>query len=182
MHIGLFSAKLWGKVVKSGEKWSAGIHFRRSAYLEKVEQVFLGQFEHTLDEKGRMTIPARFREELGESAYLTRAFDQNLTVMPEAVFLSLAERLSELSVTDPDVRLLQSLVFSNAIKVEFDRAGRILIPQFLREQAHLDGSAVVVGAGRRFEIWAPQFWADQVSRQNSPATAQRFKDLNLPLR
>lgn len=144
--------------------------------------MFLGQFEHTIDEKGRMTIPARFREELGEIAYLTRAFDQNLTVMPAPVFEALAERLNELSLTDPEARLLQSLIFSNAVRVEFDRAGRILIPQFLRDQANLKTTAVVVGQGKRFEIWAPELWAKQASQQNSPATAQRFKELNLPLR
>jgi MraZ protein len=155
---------------------------RRSAYLVKVEQVFLGQFEHALDDKGRMTIPARFREELGDVAYLTRAFDQNLTVMPEPVFQSLADRLNELSVTDPEVRLLQGLIFSNAVRVEFDRAGRILIPQFLRDLVHLQNAAVVVGKGMRFEIWSPDYWAEEVRMQNSPAIAQRFKDLNLPLR
>jgi MraZ protein len=144
--------------------------------------VFLGQFEHAIDEKGRMTIPARFREELGEIAYLTRAFDQNLTAMPEPVFNALAERLSDLSVTVPEVRLLQSLIFSNAVRVEFDRSGRILIPQFLRDQACLKGAAVVVGQGKRFEIWAPDLWAEQVKAQNSPEIALRFKELNLPLR
>lgn len=144
--------------------------------------MFLGQFEHTIDEKGRMTIPARFREELGEVAYLTRAFDQNLTVMPAPVFEALAERLNDLSLTDPEVRLLQSLIFSNAIRVEFDRAGRILIPQFLRDQANLKTAAVVVGQGKRFEIWAPELWVEQTTQQNAPATAQRFKELNLPLR
>ena len=144
--------------------------------------MFLGQFEHNIDDKGRMTIPSRFRDEVGEAAILTRAFDQNLTVMPEPVFEGLAASLNELSVTDPEVRLLQRLIFSNAVRVEFDRAGRMLIPQFLRDQADLKNEAVVVGQGNRFEVWAPELWAEQVSLQNSPATAQRFKELNLPLR
>jgi len=144
--------------------------------------VFLGQYEHAIDDKGRMTIPARFREELGEIAYITRAFDQNLTAMPEPVFNALADRLNDLSVTDPEVRLLQSLIYSNAVRVEFDRSGRILIPQYLRDQAKLQGAAIVVGQGRRFEIWSPELWAEQVALQNSLATAQRFKELNLPLR
>jgi MraZ protein len=151
-------------------------------YLGKVEQLFLGRFEHAIDEKGRMTIPSRFREEVGDVAILTRAFDRNLTVMPQAVFDSLAERLTELSVTDPEARLLQRLIFANAVPVEFDKAGRILIPQYLRDQAQLHGQAVVVGQGKQFEIWAPELWDEQVNQQNSPATAQRFKELNLPLR
>lgn len=156
--------------------------FRRSAYLAKVEQMFLGQFEHSIDEKGRMTIPARFREELGDIAYITRAFDQNLTVMPQAVFETVADRLNDLSVTDPEARLLQSLIFSNAVRVEFDRSGRILIPQYLRDGAGLQGAAVVVGQGKRFEVWAPELWAEQVRIQNSPVIAQRFRELNLPVR
>jgi MraZ protein len=144
--------------------------------------MFLGQYEHNIDEKGRMTIPSRFREEVGEAAVLTRAFDQNLTVMPEPVFEVLAARLNELSVTDPEVRLLQRVIFSNAVRVEFDKAGRMLIPQFLRDQAGLQNEAVVVGQGNRFEVWAPPLWAEQVNLQNSPETAQRFKELNLPLR
>jgi MraZ protein len=164
------------------EKSGAPEQIRRSAYLAKVELMFLGQFEHTIDEKGRMTIPARFREELGEVAYITRAFDQNLTVMPESVFEALADRLNDLSVTDPEVRLLQNLIFSNAARIEFDRSGRILIPQYLRDGASLQTAAVVVGQGKRFEIWSPDLWTEQVKFQNSPAMAQRFKELNLPMR
>ena len=164
------------------EKSGAPDQIRRSAYLAKVERMFLGQFEHSIDEKGRMTIPARFREELGEVAYITRAFDQNLTVMPETVFEPLADRLNELSVTDPEVRLLQNLIFSNAARIEFDRSGRILIPQYLREGAGLQNAAVVVGQGKRFEIWSPDLWAEQVKSQNSSAMSQRFKELNLPMR
>jgi len=63
------------------------------------------------------------------------------------------------------------------VQVEFDRAGRILIPQFLREQANLKDQAVVVGQGKRFEIWAPEFWGEMAGLLNSPATAQRFKEL-----
>ena len=144
--------------------------------------MFLGQFEHAIDDKGRMTIPARFREELGEVAFITRAFDQNLTVMPEPVFEAMAEKLNDLSVTDPNVRLLQRLIYSNAVRVEFDKSGRILIPQFLREQIKLESTAIVVGQGKRFEIWAPQPWAEQVALQNSPAITQSFTALNLPLR
>jgi MraZ protein len=150
--------------------------------MRKVEQVFLGQFEHAIDEKGRMTIPARFREELGDVAYITRAFDQNLTVMSEPVFEAMAEKLNSLSVTSPNVRLLQRLIFSNAARVEFDRSGRILIPQYLRDEIKLQGTAMLVGQGKRFEIWAPELWAEQVSLQNSPATAQCFEELDLPLR
>lgn len=172
-------------VEESGKKWKLVERrrlFRRSVYKRKVEQLFLGQSEHSIDEKGRMTIPSRFRNELGECAYLTRAFDQNLTVMSEEVFASLADRLTELSVTNPDARLVQSLIFSNAMRVEFDQLGRILIPQFLRAQAHLQNSAVVVGQGKRIEIWAPELWAAQVELQNSPAVTERFKELNLPIR
>lgn len=144
--------------------------------------MFLGYFEHAIDDKGRMIVPAGFRKELGESAYITRAFDNNLTVMPETVFEKLVAELNELSITELPVRQLQRLVMANAGKVEFDKVGRILIPQKLRDAANLHGEAILVGQGNRFEIWSPAAWEEEVQRQNSPEVAERFKDLKLPLR
>ena len=93
------------------------------------------------------------------------------------------ERVKDLSVTDPTSRMLRRLIFSNADRVEVDRAGRILIPQFLRQATGLEGSAVVVGAGEYFEIWSPARWAEQNRKlQESEANAQRFAALELPIR
>lgn len=147
----------------------------------KVELMFLGQYRHNIDEKGRLTVPARFRDVLAvDGAYILQGFDQNLMVLPAPTFEAVSRRVSKMSITDPTARLLKRLVFSTADRVEVDRAGRILIPQFLRESAFLEGDAVVVGAGDFFEIWAPANWEGQVAQlQDVEANAQRFISLEL---
>jgi len=144
--------------------------------------MFLGQFEHTIDEKGRMTIPARFRELLEGGAYVTQGFDSNLIVLPTDAFQQIYQRVNQLSMTDPTTRQLKRLIFSYATRLEFDKAGRILLPQFLRETASLDGAAVVVGVGDYFEIWSVQHWADQNDNlRDADANSQRFAALDLSL-
>jgi MraZ protein len=143
--------------------------------------MFLGQYQHSIDNKGRLTIPARFRELLAaEGAYITRGFDHNLMVLTLPTFNQISRRVSRISMTDSEARLLKRLIFSNAELVEVDRAGRILIPQFLRETVGLDGEAVIVGVGDYFEIWSPELWAGQTAQlQDAEADAQRFMDVDL---
>ncbi|HZU86860.1 MAG TPA: division/cell wall cluster transcriptional repressor MraZ [Anaerolineaceae bacterium] len=145
--------------------------------------MFLGRFDHSIDEKGRMTFPARFREDLGDQgAFLTRGFDQNLIVYTAANFTKISQRLNQLSLTDDNARVLRRLIFSNAVQVEFDKSGRILIPQFLRQAAGLESAAMVIGAGEYFEIWSPELWAGQDAQLQDPQlNAQRYAALNLTL-
>lgn len=145
--------------------------------------MFLGRYEHTIDEKGRLTIPARYRELLANGAYVTQGFDHNLMVLPAPSFEQMYANVNELSMTDPIARQLKRLIFSSAERCEFDRAGRILLPQFLRESVGLEGSAVLVGVGDYFEIWSPANWAKQHELlQDTEVTTQRFAALNLPIR
>jgi MraZ protein len=165
-----------------GDKWEivgAGA-IQRFIIKKEVEQMFLGRYEHTIDEKGRMTIPVRFRELLDEGAYITQGFELNLIVMSAPAFKQMYQSVNKLSFTDPVARQLKRLMFSNADKVEFDKAGRILIPTYLREAVNLQGSAVVVGIGSSFEIWSPELWAQQNERLQDPeTTSQRFAALDL---
>lgn len=170
-------------VVESGKKWrkvERRISFRRSAYKGKVEQMFLGQFEHTIDEKGRMTIPARFRELLGEGGYVTLGLDQNLVVMTAETFKKRAEKALEPGLTNENARIFRRVYFSSAAELQFDKNGRILIPQFLRSSAHLENAAVVTGVGADFEIWSPQLWADQIAKMQDPVfLAEHTNMLNI---
>lgn len=120
---------------------------------------FVGHHEQIIDEKGRMTIPARYRELLVDGAYLTLGFDQNLMVLKNSSFEKMAEHINKMSVTDPVARQLRRLIFSNASRMEFDRVGRILIPQHLRTATQLNNEALVIGAGSYFEIWSPELWS-----------------------
>jgi MraZ protein len=145
----------------SGTKWDAGGEFRRPGIKDMVEQMFLGRYSHTLDNKGRLTIPVRYREVLEQGAYITKGFENNLTVMTPAAFTHISRQVSEKSYTDPVARLLKRYIFSNGEFVELDKAGRILIPQFLREAALLDSEVILVGVGDFFEIWSPGNWHEQ---------------------
>ena len=143
--------------------------------------MFLGQYQHSIDSKGRLTIPVRFREVLtAEGAYVTRGFDHNLMVLTIPSFDKVSKRVNSMSMTDPRTRLLRRQIFANAELVEVDRAGRILIPQFLREAVGLDGEAMVVGSGDFFEIWSPGNWSGQIDKlQEAESDTQRFLDLDL---
>jgi len=142
--------------------------------------MFLSHHQHSLDEKGRMTIPANYREQLQDGAYITQGFDQNLIVLSRNSFERISTRINQMSLTDPAARQLRRLIFSHAEKIEFDRAGRILIPLFLRESAQLENAAEVVGAGSHFEIWSPGLWAKQDAEyQNPDFNSQRYVALDL---
>jgi MraZ protein len=142
--------------------------------------MFLGQYEHTLDEKGRLTIPARFRELLSDGAYITRGFDNNLFVLTAASFQTIYKQVNATSLTHPASRSLRHLLLGNAERVDVDKTGRILIPQFLRQSANIDSNAFVVGAGSFFEIWSPEGWAEQNRLlDDAEANAQLYSALDL---
>ena len=145
--------------------------------------MFLGQYTHNIDSKGRLTVPARFREYLTEGAYISQGFDHNLMVLTTAAFEQLSKTINGMSITDPTNRQLKRLIFAGADRVELDRVGRIRIPQFLRQVASLDGEVVLIGVGDYFEIWSPEAWSPLAAElQDTQANAQRFAALELSSR
>ena len=142
--------------------------------------MFLGQYRHTLDDKGRLTIPARYREALSAGAYLTQGFDQNLRLLTKNAFSTVYEKLGHMNTTDPAARELRRLIFATASQLSLDSAGRVLIPQFLRDVAGLDSDAIIVGVGEAIEIWSPEAWDSQVTLLSDvDANSQRFVELDL---
>jgi MraZ protein len=142
--------------------------------------MFIGQYQHSLDEKGRLTIPARFRELLNKGAYITQGFDMNLMVMTPEAFEQVLAKITSISLTDPTARLLRRLILSNAFLVEVDKAGRILVPPLSRQFLKLEGEAMVIGQGEYFEIWLPSEWEQQMKNlQDAEANAHRFSAFNL---
>jgi MraZ protein len=145
--------------------------------------MFLGQYQHALDDKNRLTVPARFRELLSDGAFITQGFDRNLMVLTQAAFEQVYARLNAMNMADPAARLLRRLILGNAYQVEIDKAGRILLPQPLREFAALNDEAILVGQGDYFEVWSPQAWQEQQQKlADAEANAQRFAALNLTTR
>jgi transcriptional regulator MraZ len=154
---------------------------RRSGLNYQVEHMFLGQYHHTIDDKGRLTIPSRFRESLtADGVYITQGFDQNLIVLDIPIFERITNRLNRMSITDPNARMLRRLILSNAELISLDKFGRILLPQFLRDLIRIDSEVVLVGVGDYFELWSPDLWQDHkaVLRETEPS-AVRFMDLDL---
>lgn len=142
--------------------------------------MFLGQYIHAIDDKGRLTIPSRYREALAGGAYISQGFERNLMVQTVTAFENITRRVASMSITDPMSRQLKRLIFATADYVELDSAGRIRIPQFLRDLAGLDNEAVVVGVGDYFELWSPVAWTPQADLiHDVEANNQRFSALDL---
>jgi MraZ protein len=123
--------------------------------------VFLGEFIHTTDDGGRLTIPARFRDDLADGLVVTRGLDRCLAIYPMDEWNRLAERVSALPMTDRRARAFRRLVFANAADATLDSHGRMLIPPRLREYAGLDGEVVVTGLNTYIELWNPDAWSEE---------------------
>jgi MraZ protein len=142
--------------------------------------MFLGQFQHNLDEKGRLMIPARYRELLAAGAFITQGFDKCLMVMTDVYFKLVYDRINTMNLADPTARLLRRLILSNAYQVEVDKVGRILVPQNLRQGIALESEAIVAGQGEYFEVWTPATWNEQMNQlQDIETNNQRFATLDL---
>ncbi|MEN6299292.1 MAG: division/cell wall cluster transcriptional repressor MraZ [Anaerolineaceae bacterium] len=153
---------------------------RRSAVKKELEHMFFGQFEHNIDAKGRLTIPANFREEAPSGLYLTEGFDSNLIAYPKDYFEKIANNISQLSITDPESRALRRLIFSNAAMLTYDTAGRILIPVFLRSTAQINETCMIVGIGDSFEIWSAELWSQEASLNHNPQkNSNRWAAINI---
>jgi MraZ protein len=126
--------------------------------------VFLGEFVHILDSKGRLTIPAKFRADLDTGLVVTRGIDRCLAVFPLGEWEQLAEQVSDLPMTDRQARAFRRLLFANASDVFLDKQGRVVIPPRLREYANLDGEVVVTGLNTYIEVWSAEAW-DEVREQ-----------------
>lgn len=141
--------------------------------------MFFGHYEHSIDEKGRITIPAKYREELDESFFVTLGYDGNLLGYPAEKFFQAGERIRKLSSFDSDARKLRRIHFANAEQVDFDKAGRVLLSSFLRDTANLTDKAVLVGSGDYFELWSPENWlAQKTDLSDIEANAKRFSALD----
>jgi MraZ protein len=130
--------------------------------------MFTGTFEHNIDEKSRITLPVKFREQLSDGAYIIGGFDRNLIILPSAKFDALAKKVNALSLGDPEARDLQRRIFEHAGEVEFDKAGRFILPTTLRKLAQLENEVAVVGTGERIEIWSPSLLAEKDARFDEP--------------
>jgi MraZ protein len=142
--------------------------------------MFLGEYTHTLDSKGRLTLPAKFRETLAQGVVVTRGLDKCLFVFTYDDWKVFTEILSEkLPFTQKSARDFSRFFFSGAVDIIPDRQGRVLIPPFLREYAGLDSDVVIIGANSRLELWDPSRWRDALLdvESNAEMIAEQFGNI-----
>lgn len=120
--------------------------------------MLLGEYTHILDDKKRLTLPKKFKDELGKKMVLTRGLDNCLFLYPKKEWDKTAGKLKELSFTQADTRGFNRFLFSGASEVELDSAGRILIPDNLKRFANLKGKVVLAGVSDRVEVWDEKQW------------------------
>lgn len=143
--------------------------------------MFIGEFHHTLDEKGRMSVPIKFRAALAEGAVVTRGLDHSLFLYPKAEWEKLAEKLAALPLGQSDTRAFARLMLAGAMEVEVDKSGRVLIPEYLRVYAGLRKNTVVAGLFNRMEIWDEETWSAYASKTEAQGNeiAERLSGLGI---
>ncbi len=138
--------------------------------------MLIGEYTHNLDTKGRISVPARFRTELGSSAVVTRGLDKCLFLYPKAEWEQMATKLASLPISSSSARSFGRMMLSGAMEVEIDKQGRALLPSYLREYASIKGNVVVTGVYNRAEIWDKQTW-DAYSVESANTVEQNAEKL-----
>ncbi|MCD5410586.1 MAG: division/cell wall cluster transcriptional repressor MraZ [Clostridiales bacterium] len=120
--------------------------------------MFIGEYNHSIDVKGRVSVPAKFRETLGSSFIITKGLDNCLFIYPQNEWIILERKLKQLPMTNKDARAFVRFFFAGASECDLDNQGRIRIPNNLREHAHLKKEAVIIGVATRIEVWSYDEW------------------------
>lgn len=143
--------------------------------------MLIGEYQHTLDPKKRLAVPARLRKELGEKAILTRGLNNCLFLYPIRQWEKLTEKLSQLSIGQGDTRSFLRLLFSGAVEVDLDQLGRILVPDYLKNYAGLSQKVTIVGVYDRMEIWDEERWENYKKEveKNTDMIAEKLGELGL---
>lgn len=141
----------------------------------------MGEFQHNIDAKGRIIVPAKFREGLGEKFVLTRGLDQCLFAYPMDEWKVVEEKLKKLPLTKKDARRFTRFFFSGAVECEVDKQGRINIPQPLRTYSMLEKECVIIGVSNRVEVWAKEIWEDYFtqSEESFVEIAENLMDFDI---
>jgi len=143
--------------------------------------MLLGEYKHSLDIKGRVAIPAKFREELNAGAIITRGLDKCLFVFGTKEWENLVQKLLSLPLAQSNSRAFVRLMLAGASQVDFDNQGRILIPEYLRRYAGLKKQVVIAGLYSRMEIWDEETWENYKTKTESASDeiAERLSELGI---
>lgn len=142
--------------------------------------MFVGQYNHSMDAKGRVALPAKFRAEL-KKAVVTKGLDNCLFVYPKKEWDKMAEKLAALPVVKANTRAFSRLMLAGAMEIEFDKQGRVILPEYLRSFAGLKKDVVVAGLYTRLEIWDQEAWLkyQKEMEKNSNEIAENLNELGV---
>jgi MraZ protein len=145
------------------------------------KNMFIGEFQHNLDQKGRVAIPAKFRKDFEDGLIVTRGIDKCLFIFSKSEWNKLAEKLAELPLAQANSRAFARLMFSGAVDEDLDNQGRILIPDYLRNYASLKKQLVINGLFNRLEIWDKNIWQDYKNKteNSSEEIAEKLSQLGI---
>lgn len=128
--------------------------------LSTKTNMLIGEYTHTIDEKNRLSLPAKFRSEMGKKIVVTPGLDNCLFVFTQKEWQKINDKLSQSSLLQADNRSFNRFMFAGAVEADVDSIGRILIPDFLRERANLKNKVVFIGVSSRVEIWNEKTWSE----------------------
>lgn len=143
--------------------------------------MFMGEYSHTIDPKGRLIIPSKFREQLGDEFVLTKGLDGCLSIYPMDEWGIFEEQLRSLPLTNKNARTFSRFFVAGATSCELDKQGRILVPGTLREFAGLEKDVVLTGNINRIEIWSKQKWSENSNYDDMDAIAEGLQDLGITI-
>ena len=142
--------------------------------------MFTGEYRHTVDDKGRIAVPVKFRAQLDPGSMISGWLDDCLAIHTKVGWETLSAKIAALPFTDFESRRFQRFVFSNATEAQMDKQGRVLLPAYLRESVGLTGDAVLVGSQDHAEIWAPDRWdAYRKTLEDPQELAKAFAGLGI---
>ena len=143
--------------------------------------MLLGEFNHNIDEKGRLIIPAKLREDLGDSFVICNGLEGCLFVYSQEEWNKFVAELESLPRMNKDARIFKRYFFGSASEGSFDKQGRVLVPPSLRKNAHLENEVVLVGVQDRVEIWDKALWEEknQISEEDLDAIAERMEAIGI---
>lgn len=146
-----------------------------------ITKMLIGQYTHELDPKKRLTLPAKWRKDLGKKVVITNGFDGSLFIFTEKEWGKIAEKLAQTSFGNADSRGLNRVMLAHAFELDIDAAGRVLIPDTLKDQASLTSKVVLAGMFSRIELWDEENWKKYSTKAlgEADALASKLSDLGM---
>ena len=160
---------------KLGEGWVSG------NVAPQRKTIFLGEYRHKIDDKGRLALPVKFRDKFKQGVVITRGLDSCLFVYAGDDWRVLAEKISKLPLTQTNARAFSRLMLAGASDANLDKQGRIILPPYLRQYAHLKNKVTIAGVYNRLEIWSRGKWGryKKNAEENSSEIAEKLSDLGI---